>query len=268
MVEATDSHNYIVNFSKAKRLGLNHPKCGTLIINKKTHDSMPLLQIDNDVLKQITTTKFLGDMVNEKGDNKDLIADRVKKGKAVIVNCMSLCSEITMGTHYVKAALTLYNSVFVSTLLFNCQAWTNLLKDDVKKLETIQLKYLKRILRAPQSTSNCFVYLELGILPISYVIDIRQLSFLHHILLLGENDPVRRIYNEQLSLPYEKNWGNHIKHLLVTHNLQDTDPATISGDSWKKKVKEVVTNFAFMKLKEEAKHKSKTKHLDYTTFTT
>ena len=266
MVEAAESHNYIVNFSKAKRLGLNHPKCGTIIINKKTHDSMPRLTIDNDVLKQISSTKFLGDMVNEKGDNKDLIADRVKKGKSVIVNCMALCNEITMGAHHVKVALTLYHSVFVSTLLFNCQAWTNLLKDDMKKLETIQLKYLKRILRAPQSTSNCFVYLELGILPISYIIHIRQLSFLHHILLLQQNDPVRRIYTEQLSLPYEKNWGNQTQQLLKTHNLQNIDPTTMSGDTWKKKVKTVITDHAFAKLKEEAKQKTKTKHLEYSKF--
>ena len=40
--------------------------------------------------------------------------DRVKKGKSAV----------------------LYNAVFVSKFLFNCQAWTNLLLDDIKKLET------------------------------------------------------------------------------------------------------------------------------------
>ena len=137
--------------------------------------------------------------------------DRVKKGKSAV----------------------LYNAVFVSTLLFNCQAWTNLLLDDIKKLETTQLMYLKRILRSPLSTTNCFVFLELGVLPLSYIIHIRQLSFLHHILLLEEDDPVR---------------------------------LEMSRDTWKQRIKKQVTGYAFQKLTAEAKEKTKTKHLTYTEF--
>ena len=85
-------------------------------------------------------------MVNEKVDNKDLVNDRVQKGNAVMINCLSLCSEVTMGNHYIKISLILYSAVFVQTVLFNCQAWTNLVKEDIKKLDTIQLKFLKRIL--------------------------------------------------------------------------------------------------------------------------
>ena len=267
MNETEDSHNHVMNFSKAKRLGVNHEKSSTIIVNKKIHDSMPSLWIGNNRIKQVSVAKLLGDMINEKGNNKDLINDRVKKGKSAIINCLAFCSEVTMGTHYVEAAITLYHSVFEKTVLFNCQAWRKLLKDDLKKLETVQLKYLKRILRSPQSTTNCFVFLELGILPLMFVLHIRQLSFLHHILLLEDNDPVRLVYKEQLSLPYEKNWGNETKELLKMYHLENIDLTELSYETWKQKVKQQVSECAFQKLSEEAKGKTKTKHLTYTSFT-
>jgi hypothetical protein len=203
-------------------------------------------------------------MINEKGNNKDLVKDRVNKGKSVMANCLALCNEITMGIHYVEVAVLLYNTVFLSTIIFNSQAWTNLTKEDEKELQTLQLSYLKRILRSPQSTSNCFVFLETGILPIMYTIHTRQLSFLHHILNLEPNDPVRKLYNEQLSLPYEKNWGNKTNELLIKYNLQHLDPISMSKEAWKKSVKRQVSDLAFRELSLEAKSKSKTTHLNYT----
>ena len=206
-------------------------------------------------------------MINEKGNNKDLVMDRSNKGKSVMANCLALCNEITMGIHYVQAAILLYNTVFLSTVIFNCQAWTNLTKEDEKKLLTVQLSYLKRILRSPQSTSNCFVFLEMGILPIIFIIHTRQLSFLHHILNLEPDDPVRRLYNEQLSLPYEKNWGNTTQKLLMKYELQHLNPISMSKLSWKQTVKEHVADFAFRELLKEAKDKSKTNHLNYSKLT-
>ena len=60
-------------------------------------------------------------------------------------------------------------------------------------------------MHAPYSTPNTGVFLELGLLPISDVINVRRISFLHHILTLPDTDPVFQMYNEQRKLPYEKN---------------------------------------------------------------
>ena len=117
--ETIVSHDHVNNLSDAKRLGMNQPKCGVMIINKKTHDSTPSLWIEGDCIQQISETKVLGDMVNDKGNNKDLIKDRVKKGKSAMVNCLSLCNEITIGIYFAKVALILYNAVY-SFLLWGC----------------------------------------------------------------------------------------------------------------------------------------------------
>ncbi len=163
ITDTIESHDEVVNFSLSKRLSLNQPKCGVLTINHKSTDSVPTLIIGEGQIQQIKTAKFLGDPVNEKGTNIDLIEDRVSKGNASIISCIAMCNEVTMGLFFTKVAVTLYDSVFLKILLFNSAAWTNITETDMKRLRTIQLKYLKRIARAPYSTPNVCVFLEFGV---------------------------------------------------------------------------------------------------------
>ena len=106
-----------------------------------------------------------------------------------MVNCLSMCNEVTLGLFFVTSAIILYESVFLATLLSNCQTWRNLNNEDYKKLEVTQLRYLKRVMKAPLSTPNAFVFLEFGALPVKRILHIRQLSFLHHIVCLDSDDP-------------------------------------------------------------------------------
>ena len=62
----------------------------------------------------------------------------------------------------------------------------------------IQLKYLKQALCVPYSTPNVVVYLEMALLPMAYVIDIRQFVYLHHILMLTNDEHVKNLYYQQL----------------------------------------------------------------------
>ena len=97
-----------------------------------------------------------------------------------MVSIEAIMNELQLGTHTVSVYLLLYRSLFLSTMLFNSQSWTNLSKKDINDLQVCQLRMLKKILGGARSTSNSFTFLELGVLPISYEIHKRQISFLHH----------------------------------------------------------------------------------------
>ena len=264
--EAIESNEEIVNFSKGKRLSLNHPKCGILTVNNKLHHSSPTLTVGSGTVPHIQSAKLVGDIINEKGNNSDMINEKIKNAKAALTNCLAMCNEVTMGLFFVKSSMILYQSVFLGTLLFNCQSWRNLTKSNLKQLEITQIRYLKRMMKAPMSTPNHFIYLELGALPVSYIIHCRQLTFLHHILHLDKSDPVKKSYNAQLLLPFEKNWANEVVPLLQEYHLNNIDIENISKSSWKSKVKQSVSRKAFDYLKSSISEKSKTKHLQYESF--
>ena len=175
---------------------------------------------------------------------------------------IALAGEITLGIHLMHTLISLYKIMFLSVVLFNSGAWDNITVTQTKKLTTVQLKFLKRILHAPSSATNCFVYLELGILPIEYNIHISQLNFLHHILNLEETDPVFLDYCQQKLFEYEKNWFNEVVALRDKYDISESDDQIreMSREKWKAAVKRYIFRYALEKLNEENSHKSKTSH--------
>ena len=78
----------------------------------------------------------------------------------------AICNEIDLRLYEMHVLIRLYHSIFLSTLLFNCQTWTRIRKYDIDTLAAVQLKYLKQALRVPYSTPNIVEYLEMGLLSI------------------------------------------------------------------------------------------------------
>ena len=256
------SHKGVVFFSRKKRVDLNEEKCVILPINVTDKDAIPVLYVNGRELDVVAVTKYLGDVFNSKGNNNDLIADRVNKGIACMVSSLALASEITLGAYLIKTLISLYKVIFVQVTTFNSRAWDNLTKLQISKLQTVQLKFLKRILHAPSSTTNCFTFMELGILPIEFNINIAQLNFLHHILTLDVSDPVHQAYNQQKLFEFEKNWYNEVKMLRRKFELQESEEEIMrmSKEKWNSIVADKVTKFAIDYLNNENSLKSKTSH--------
>ena len=265
--DALKCHQIVVHFSNKKRLKLNVPKCVLLVVNGKDCYPTPELFVDGEEIECVQSSKLLGDMLSANGSNSDLILDRVKKAKAVIISILSLCSAINLGYHCFRVILLLYRVVFLASVLFNAQTLTNLTKSQFDQLRTIQLKFLKRMIRTPNATPNAFTFLELGVLPIDYEVHKRQLVFLHHILTLPQSDPVYKLYEKQKLLKYEKNWANDIESLLLTYSLQSEDVASMSKLTWKNKVTSSITSSALKTLQETCSSQTKTYMHTYETFT-
>ena len=92
-------------------------------------------------------------------------------------------------------------------------------KYDTDNLAVVQLIYLKQSLRVPYSTSNVVVYLEMELLPIEYVTDMRRFVYLHQILMLTNDESVKNLYYQQLELAFEEDWANEIHHLVKQCNI-------------------------------------------------
>ena len=228
---------------------LSGKKCLVLCVNGRAADAVPHLTVNSTVIEVKEVAVYLGDIFNRKGSNNDMIEDRVKKGKSCIVNSMALCKDVTMGMFAIDTLLLLYKSLFLQIVLNNAQAWSNLNNRDGKNLQTIQMKYLKRIFHAPSSTPNCLTLLETGITPILHEIHIKQLMFLYHILTLDKDDLVKTTYEEQCKYP-AANWANEVYSLRAKYKITqtDTDITQLTKSSWKRTVKTAVRYHAFQEL--------------------
>ena len=102
-------------------------------MNMKAGVTLPELVIDelHNVIQSLEII-YLGDVFNHKGNNDGLIADRVRRGTKAMITIVSLMAENDVGIHHVSIILLLYRALFLSTMLFNSQTWSNIRCDDVK----------------------------------------------------------------------------------------------------------------------------------------
>ena len=243
-------HEEVVFYSKKKKMPVNEDKCIVMIINSKSPHPQPQLMINDKILKVEEETRYLGDMFNAQGNNKTLIKDRTAKATRCLVSCFAECFAVTKGCKAIRSLLLLYKTVYIPTVIFNSESWDNLSNQDLAQLQVIQLRFLKRILQVPKSTPNCLVFMELGVVPIKYEIKSRQLNFLHQILTLERDDPVRRCFGEQERFPYEKNWVSEVRESLKVLQLQQSDDeiAEMSKEEWKRTVKNKIREKALEEL--------------------
>ena len=260
------AHTNFMLFSARKRSEVNHDKCVLLPVNLKPSVHPPTLMIGDHKMKVVEEAKILGDHINSKGNNSTLIEARVNSSKAVTTNMLAMCNEATFGFYRIKVLMLLYRMVFVPTMLFNSEAWSHLTTNNISKLKTAQLRSLKRIMKTASSTPNAFVFLELGVMPVDFEIQRRQLGFLHHILVLGEDDPVKEMYEQLKCYPDAENWVTTIHKILKKYDLpvNEKEIEVISKTTWKEKVKKAVLKVAWETLTAECKSKKKTCNLEFT----
>ena len=89
------------------------------------------------------------------------------------------------------------NSLLVSSLLCNSEAWFNLTKSELDLLETVDVMLLRSLLNAPQSTPEEMLFLELGVLPIRDIIRQRRLNFLFYILNQDDKSMISKVFQSQ-----------------------------------------------------------------------
>ena len=141
-------------------------------------------------------------------------------------------------------------------------------KKDLVTLQSAQTHYLRFVLEVPKSTPLAALYLELGILPIQYEIERRQLLFLKRLLGKKDNDPVMQSYQHMCRYPYEKNWANYIVALRNKYNLplNDQNIINMSKYQWKTFLMGRLKSYVFESLTVQCELNSKTKHLMYKKF--
>ena len=125
-----------------------------------------------------------------------LSMDRHDKVKGTITELFVLSKGLKFGIKQIESLMLLYKTVFLPRLIYNCEAWSGLTTKDLKTLKSSQLSYFRRILEVSEGVTTAALYLELGVLPISFEIELKQLLYLKSILDRECDDPVRMVCHE------------------------------------------------------------------------
>ena len=242
------SNRLIENIQHEKGFIFSSKKCELLRVGFKTLGGS--FYVNNKSVTNSDCAKYLGDYVNSNGSNSDLIDARVRKAQRSVIELISICKENKFSLNQISAMFLLYRSAFLPTLIFNCEAWSNLTNQEVESLQKVQLKYLRNMMEVANSTSVAGTLLELGILPINFEIDPRKLKFLWKILQKENDDPVKQVYLELKRNCFEKNWTNEIMEVMHRYSLStcDGEVECTGKTEWYNKVKHAVYDHALNEL--------------------
>ena len=214
-------------------------------------------------MSEVKETKYLGDVIQNNGSNKSNIKKRTEKAHGNVHKIVTSLKERPYGKHYFKAAMLMRQGMLVSSMLTNSEGWINLTKTDIEELDKPDITLQRKVLASTGNPSKCFMNLELGIIPVKYVIQQKRLNFLHYILNEPMESLVKQVY---LALKEDSRKGDFV-HLLkldkddLEIDIEDDDIQEIPKEVWKKYVREKVRDLAFKQLVDENNTKEKTKSI-------
>ena len=178
---------------------------------------------------------------------------------------LTLLDGIPFGKYHFEAGVLLRNSLLVSSMLFNSEAWYNVSKSELDLLETVDAMLLRGILKAPKSTPKEMLFLELGVVPFREIIRQRRLGFLFYILHENQGSMIHRFFESQRKNKSSKDWVTTILRDIKELNLdmEIEDIRRMKKDLFMNTVKRKVQHKTLKDLENLKEKHSKTKHLKH-----
>ena len=137
---ASASNQIIEQIQPEKRLKFSARKCELLVIGQV--DDKYNLEVNNMTIKQVQHLKYLGDFINSQGNNCDLIKSRIDRSCGSVTELISICKKAYFGSKQTEIMLLLHRSVYLPRLIYNCESWSKLTKNDICELQRAQRRYL------------------------------------------------------------------------------------------------------------------------------
>ena len=166
----------------------------------------------------------------------------------------------------IHSALMLRQAMLHQVLLTNSETWLRLTKGDLKRLEGVDRSFFRRIFQVPTSTPIAFLYLETGCIPIRYVMKIKRIMYLHHILTRKEDALITQAFWAQVHKPLKDDWCMVVGEDLMSiglGNLSYEDIKNMEQETLRKLLHKKTNETAFMDLLAEKEKSSKLKSLKY-----
>ena len=202
---------------------------------------------DEHKIENSNEERYLGDMITTDGKNFKNVSARKGKGFGIVDKILSILNDVYFGPYYFQAALMLRNSLLLSSILLNSECWYHLTNTDIQSLETVDNTLHRRILESAVSTPISILHLELGTIPIRYLIKCRRLIYLQYILKQDKNTLLYKFFQAQVTDPKKGDWVPSVIQDIkdVNLNMDFDEISLMSENSYTHKVKVAIRKAAF-----------------------
>ena len=259
-IERTDENLNLANkaYETFQNLnGMEFHETKTVYISNKNKSS---IKINDKQLLQKRSVKYLGDIISYDNKYDDNIEDRKSSLNGIIAEIRSIMNEAQEDLE-ITVAKQYHEGIVMSKLLYNCETWTNLTKNNLEELEKIQNNAIKRLLRIPFSTPSMGLLYELKLPTIKARISIKKLMYIHK-LYQHEDSLAYAVLKEQENLP-SNHFLKEIQEMMKNYNIKynTEEIKAMSKSKWKTIVVQAVKKIDQKEIKEWCQKSSKCKDL-------
>lgn len=206
---------------KKADMKINIEKTKFMVISKEERRAR--IQIDNKQIEQVESYKYLGNIIERKGNCEEEINTRIQAALKVY---FAMRNIIINNKHITKRAkMTVYKTIYQPIILNGSETW-NITKRQESQLTTMEMKYLRRVegISKMDRIRNETIRGQLKIKPLKKKIEEKQLQWLGHMLRMKEEKPVRKIWEAKTEGKRhrgrpQKTWDNVIEDILKNKNL-------------------------------------------------
>ena len=182
----------ILNRELSKRgMKINSKKTKTMVISREPKQHK--IRLDNEILEQVNSYKYLGVMIGANGSLREEITQRV--GKASKVYGQLGQSFINKRELTVKTKLSIFNSIYCPTLMYGSESWT-LENRDKSRLQATEMKFLRRTFGKTKRDKirNTTIRDRAKTISLEEKIERNQLRWYGHVCRMAENRIPKQIF--------------------------------------------------------------------------
>ena len=218
-------------------------------------------------MEESDTEKYLGDLISNDGKNFKNIEARRAKGTGIVDQIVTILENTMFGPFQFEVALILRSSLLLNGILTNSEAWYGLKTADLERLEQVDENLLRKVLEVGVGCPKEMLYLELGAIPIRFIVACRRLMFLHTILKEDPDCLISRFYKAQVKDPLKTDWCNTVENDLKEYEIYQTykEIKAMSEEKFKSVVKYKIKVKALQFLNELKSKHTKVLHIEHTT---
>ena len=201
------------------------------------------------------TYKYLGDHVSDGWE--PLYNKRWDKAQGYIAICLAMCSEISLGFQVYNTAKLFHQSIFINGALTNMETWPNCTSARIQSFERLEQMYFRKVLSAHSKTPIESIYLELGVIPLTFQLMKRRIMYLQLILKRNDDEITKQVILAQTNDCYDGDFlaqtEKDMKNLSITRKYL----TSVSKETLKLQLVEKVNEAAFQFLMSKAENHSK-----------
>ena len=206
-----------------------------------------IINDDMNELSHIDTEKYLGQVISSDSKNTYNIEQLRNKGIGIQNKIITMLERMPGGPYHFEIAVILRNALLISSILSNSEVWYGLTKLEIEQLEQIDEMWIRNLFDLSRNVPKDLLYLEVGLVPISFIIKSRKQMFLHHILQQKKDSLIHKFFMTQMKSPTQNDWVSSVleEQEELEINLELEEIEEMSKDRFKSIVKEKVEVKAF-----------------------